>query len=191
MVGSAGGIFTIGAAPALGLAGIGAGGGRELIGAAGTGGGGGGVLGIGAAAAGAGEGGGGAAAAGAGAAGAGAAASFLGGATPAAPTLILRRTVPGDTVDPSSTNNSAITPDTDDGTWENSLYIKKVIAVCLYVRSKLRNPLTDLPELLTEELSRRTRMFSAWLRSQASIIYLPSLYIEMFAWSKQNFEMLN
>ena len=130
MVGSAGGIFTIGAAPALGLAGIGAGGGRELIGAAGTGGGGGGVLGIGAAAAGAGEGGGGAAAAGAGAAGAGAAgagaaASFLGGAAPAAPTLILRRTVPGDTVDPSSTNNSAITPDTDDGTWENSLYIKK------------------------------------------------------------------
>lgn len=116
LVGSAGGIFTIGAAPALGLTGIGAGGGRELIGAAGTGGGGGGVLGIGAAAAGAGEGGRGAAAAGAGAAGAGAAASFLGGAAPAAPTLILRRTVPGDTVDPSSTNNSAITPDTDDGT---------------------------------------------------------------------------
>ena len=111
-VGSAGGILTIGATPAaaLGDIGTGGGGGRELIGATGTGGGGGGVLGIEAAAAGAG--GGGAAAA----TGAGAAASFFGGAAPAAPTLILSKTVPGDTVDPSSTNSSSITPDTEEGT---------------------------------------------------------------------------
>merc|ERR1719326_2744361 len=70
VVGSEGGIFTTGAAPAAGLGGSGAGGGVTFLGAAGIGGGGGGVAGMAAEAAagggGGGGGGGGAAAAGAG-----------------------------------------------------------------------------------------------------------------------------
>ena len=34
--------------------------------------------------------------------------------------------------------------------------------VCLYVRSKLRNTWTDLPQILIGELKRATGMFLAW-----------------------------
>merc|ERR1712228_844688 len=77
LVGSAGGNLTTGAAPAVGLGGIGAGGGNTFLGAAGIGGTGGGVVGIGAAAAAAGGGG------AAGSAGAAAAAGLGAGAPPA------------------------------------------------------------------------------------------------------------
>merc|ERR1719410_983733 len=91
-VGSAGGSFTTGAAPAAG--------------------GGGGVVGIGpAAAAGGGGGGGGGAAAGVG----GAAGGLAAGAPPA-PSFSLTSLVPGDTVAPSSTSSSRITPAAGDGT---------------------------------------------------------------------------
>merc|ERR550519_3278511 len=112
-VGSAGGIFTTGAAPAAGLGGIGAGGGVTFLGAAGIGGRGGGVAGMAAAAAaGGGGGGGGAAAAGAGASAAG----LGGGGAPPAPSVSLRSLVPGDTVAPSSTRSSATTPAAGEGT---------------------------------------------------------------------------
>merc|ERR1719362_1611247 len=111
-VGSAGGILTTGAAPAAGRGGIGAGGGVTFLGAAGIGGAGGGVLGMGAAAA---AGGGGAAAAGA-AATSGAAGLAAAGAPPPAPSFILRSLVPGDTVAPSSTRSSVITPAAGEGT---------------------------------------------------------------------------
>merc|ERR1719445_1018524 len=111
VVGSAGGIFTTGAAPAAGRGGMGAGGGVTFLGAAGMGGGGGGVAGIGAAAAaagggGGGGGGGGAAAAGV-SAGAGAAGFALG--APPAPSFSFNNLVPGETVAPSSTNSSSMT----------------------------------------------------------------------------------
>merc|ERR1719278_2188202 len=112
LVGSAGGIFTTGAAPAAGLGGSGAGGGVTFLGAAGIGGGGGGVAGMAAAAAAGGGGGGGAAAAGAGASAAG----LGGGGAPPAPTFSLRSFVPGDTVAPSSTRSSATTPAAGEGT---------------------------------------------------------------------------
>merc|ERR1719391_1421120 len=102
LVGSAGGIRTTGAAPGWGRGGIGGGGGREAIGAVGTGGGGGG---------------GGAPAAGSGAAAAGSAFLAAGAASPPpAPTLIFTNTFPGDTVVPSSTKSSSITPATGEGT---------------------------------------------------------------------------
>merc|ERR1719391_619386 len=119
LVGSAGGIRTTGAAPGWGRGGIGGGGGRDAIGAAGIGGGGGGEVGMGAAAAaaGGGGGGGGAAAAGSGAAAAGSAFLAAGAASPPpAPTLIFTNTFPGDTVVPSSTKSSSITPATGEGT---------------------------------------------------------------------------
>lgn len=121
LVGSAGGSRTTGAAPgpAAGRAGGGGGGGCVALGAAGRAGGGGGVAGMGAAAAAAAGGGGGGGGGGAAAAGGGAAAaSFLAGAAdpPPAPTLSLSSLVPGDTVDPSSTSSSSITPLTGDGT---------------------------------------------------------------------------
>merc|ERR1719445_1624829 len=110
VVGSAGGIFTTGAAPAAGRGGMGAGGGVTFLGAAGMGGGGGGVAGVGAAAAaaggGGGGGGGGAAAAGV-SAGAGAAGFALG--APPAPSFSFNNFVPGETVAPSSTNSSSMT----------------------------------------------------------------------------------
>merc|ERR1719468_509482 len=102
-VGSAGGILTTGAAPAAGRGGIGAGGGVTFLGAAGIGGAGGG-------------GGGGAAAAGVGAATSGAAGLAAAGAAPPAPSFILRSLVPGDTVAPSSTRSSVITPAAGEGT---------------------------------------------------------------------------
>merc|ERR1719427_1677528 len=111
-VGSAGGSLTTGAAPAIGLGGRGAGGGRLAMGAAGFGGGGGGVAGMGAAAAAAGGGGGAAAATGSGAA----AATGLGAAAPAGPTFSLRSLAPGATVEPSSTSSSSITPEVGEGT---------------------------------------------------------------------------
>merc|ERR1719445_108337 len=112
VVGSAGGIFTTGAAPAAGRGGMGAGGGVTFLGAAGMGGGGGGVAGIGAAAAAAGGGGGGG---GAGvSAGAGAAGFALG--APPAPSFSFNNLVPGETVAPSSTNSSSMTPAAGDGT---------------------------------------------------------------------------
>merc|ERR1719342_1351292 len=114
------GILTTGAAPADGLGGIGAGGGVTFLGAAGIGGTGGGVVGIGAAAAAAGGGGGGggaAAAGGGGAAGsAGAAAAGLALGAPPAPSFSFRSLVPGDTVAPSSTRSSSITPAAGEGT---------------------------------------------------------------------------
>merc|ERR1719312_47542 len=120
LVGSAGGILTTGAAPADGLGGIGAGGGVTFLGAAGIGGTGGGVVGIGAAAAAAGGGGGGggaAAAGGGGAAGsAGAAAAGLALGAPPPPSFSFRSLVPGDTVAPSSTRSSSITPAAGEGT---------------------------------------------------------------------------
>merc|ERR1719300_306749 len=109
LVGSAGGILTTGAAPADGLGGIGAGGGVTFLGAAGIGGTGGGVVGIGAAAAAAGGGGG-----GGGSAGAAAAGLALG--APPAPSFSFRSLVPGDTVAPSSTRSSSITPAAGEGT---------------------------------------------------------------------------
>merc|ERR1719362_1853554 len=119
-VGSAGGILTTGAAPAAGRGGIGAGGGVTFLGAAGIGGAGGGVLGMGAAAA-AGGGGGGAAAAGA--ATSGAAGLAAAGAPPPAPSFILRSLVPGDTVAPSSTRSSVITPAAGEGTGTDVLSV--------------------------------------------------------------------
>merc|ERR1719192_2712875 len=104
-VGSTGGSFTTGAAPAAGRGGSGAGGGMVFIGAAGIGGGGGGVVGIGPAAAAGGGGGG----------GAGAAAGLAAGAPPA-PSFSLTSLVPGDTVAPSSTSSSRMTPAAGDGT---------------------------------------------------------------------------
>merc|ERR1719154_47354 len=115
LVGSVGGILTIGAAPAIGLGGIGSMGGRDTAGALGTGGAGGGVLGMGAAAAGAATGGGGGGAAAATGSGAAAAAGLAAGSPPA-PILILRSLVPGVIVEPSSTRSSSMTPATDDGT---------------------------------------------------------------------------
>ena len=35
---------------------------------------------------------------------------------------------------------------------------------CLYVRSYLKNPYTDLPQILTKELGRTTGMFLIWFR---------------------------
>merc|ERR1719300_290572 len=91
LVGSAGGILTTGAAPADGLGGAGAGGG--------------------------GGGGGAAAAGGGGAAGsAGAAAAGLALGAPPAPSFSFRSLVPGDTVAPSSTRSSSITPAAGEGT---------------------------------------------------------------------------
>merc|ERR1719362_999827 len=120
-VGSAGGILTTGAAPAAGRGGIGAGGGVTFLGAAGMGGAGAGVLGMGAAAA---AGGGGAAAAGAaGAATSGAAGLAAAGAPPPAPSFILRSLVPGDTVAPSSTRSSVITPAAGEGTGTDVLSV--------------------------------------------------------------------
>merc|ERR1719445_117171 len=101
VVGSAGGIFTTGAAPAAGRGGMGAGGGVTFLGAAGMGGGGGGVAGMGAAAAGV-------------SAGAGAAGFALG--APPAPSFSFNNFVPGETVAPSSTNSSSMTPAAGDGT---------------------------------------------------------------------------
>merc|ERR1719312_2123585 len=119
LVGSAGGNLTTGAAPAVGLGGIGAGGGITFLGAAGIGGTGGGVVGIGAAAAAGGGGGGGAAAAGGGgatgSAGA-AAAAALGVGAPPAPSLSFSNLVPGETVAPSSTRSSSMTPAAGEGT---------------------------------------------------------------------------
>merc|ERR1740128_1434859 len=94
-VGSAGGILTTGAAPADGRGGIGAGGGVTFLGAAGMGGGGGGVLGMGAAAA----------------------------PPPPAPSFILRSLVPGDTVAPSSTRSSVMTPAAGEGTGTDVLSV--------------------------------------------------------------------
>merc|ERR1719300_1443687 len=91
LVGSAGGILTTGAAPADGLGGIGAGGGVTFLGAAAAGGGG-----------------------AAGSAGAAAAGLALG--APPAPSFSFRSLVPGDTVAPSSTRSSSITPAAGEGT---------------------------------------------------------------------------
>merc|ERR1740128_725600 len=101
VVGSAGGILTTGAAPADGRGGIGAGGGVTFLGAAGMGGGGGGVLGMGAAAA----------------------ALAAAGAPPPAPSFILRSLVPGDTVAPSSTRSSVMTPAAGEGTGTDVLSV--------------------------------------------------------------------
>lgn len=119
LVGSAGGILTTGAAPGPPAGAAGGGGGLiaatgvDDFGSVGGGGAAGGVEGIApaAGAAGGGGGGGGAAAA-AGASGA----LGLAGAAPAAPTLILTSFAPGDTVAPSSTRSSSITPAHGDGT---------------------------------------------------------------------------
>merc|ERR1712123_564888 len=94
LVGSAGGSLTTGEAPAMGR---------------------GGMAGIGAAAAAGGGGGGGGATAAAGA-GAAAAAGFGAAGAPAAPTFSLRSLAPGETVEPSSTRSSSITPAAGEGT---------------------------------------------------------------------------
>ena len=39
---------------------------------------------------------------------------------------------------------------------------KVVISVCLYVRSELKNSLSDLPQTLIKELERTTEMFLPW-----------------------------
>ena len=38
-------------------------------------------------------------------------------------------------------------------------------AVCLYVRSLLMNPLTDLPQILIRELGRTTGVFLVWFKN--------------------------
>ena len=55
--------------------------------------------------------------------------------------------------------------------------------VCVYVRSYLRNPLTDLPQILIGELCRTTEMFLAKLKSQSwvpkLVNYISSLKIHI------------
>ena len=51
--------------------------------------------------------------------------------------------------------------------WGKSVLIYKdvisvSVSVCLFGQSKLRNPLTDLPEIFIGELGRPTGMFLAW-----------------------------
>merc|ERR1719226_244186 len=106
VVGSAGGIFTTGAAPAAGRGGMGAGGGVTFLG----------VAGIGAAAAAAGGGGGGGGGGGAAAAGVSAGAAGFALGAPPAPSFSFNNLVPGETVAPSSTKSSSMTPAAGDGT---------------------------------------------------------------------------